>query len=185
MNSQPERGRGTKRTAMAAEAGSAAVKGGVLIGVAILLGVVLLQITDDGSTGAVDKADGRVQVATTTTGPDEELPDTTFLDPVKAPDEIRVLVLNGGAPAGAAGAMSDVLSGRGYTNQEQANDWESVTRTGNMVTCRDGLEREGATLAIAVGDNTPTEQFPDPAPPFSDEADCVVIAGLTEATPTT
>ncbi len=44
--------------------------------------------------------------------------------------------------------------------------------------CKAGLDEEGAALAIAVGTATKVD-FPDPPPPGSDTADCVVVVGAT------
>ena len=88
-------------------------------------------------------------------------------------------MLNGGAPAGAAGAMSDELKVKGYTNQPQpANDWSGHTQTENSVYCQDGFQREGTALAIAVGEGTTTHiPYPTPPPPYSSDFNCVVVVG--------
>lgn len=166
-------------SALARTAGFAAAKGAGVIAAAVLVGVLLLQIVDDGSTGPIGAAgDGKPDTTTTTgkSSPDKTTSTTEATAPAKNADQVKVLVLNGGAAAGSAGTMSETLKQKGYTNQEPAND-DDATRTGNVVHCREGLEREAAALAVAVGEGTPVETFPDPAPPNSDTADCVVIVG--------
>lgn len=158
-------------------------KGAVLIAVAVVIGIVLLQVVDDGSTGRVIASGGDGRTTTTTAdkqGAARTTTTTTPAAPPKNPDQLRLLVLNGGAPAGSAGTMSEALKQKGYTNQEPAND-DNKSRTGNIVYCREGFSREAAALAVAVGAGTTAEAFPAPAPPFSDKADCVVVVGKAPA----
>jgi len=166
-------------SALARTAGFAAAKGAGVIAVAVIVGVLLLQIVDDGSTGPIGNADsGTPAAATTTEKPSKgkTTSTTAATAPAKTPDQVRVLVLNGGAAPGSAGSMSESLKQAGYTNQEPAND-DTTKRTGNVVHCREGLQREASALAVAVGADTPVEAFPTPAPAHSDSADCVVIIG--------
>ena len=166
---------------LARTAGFQSAKGAGIIAVAVLVGVVLLNVVDDGSSGPIGngKDDGKKAAATTTTVKQSSGGTTTTTKPTapaKNPDQVRVLVLNGGAPAGAAGDMADALKQKGYSSQEPAND-DDETRDGNVVYCKAGFEREASALAVAVGEGTPVEVFPDPAPPKSDPADCVVVVG--------
>jgi len=181
MSRQTGGGRGNNGGGVARGAGFAAAKGAGLILFAVVLGVVLLQIVDDGSEGPADSADGGAGATTTTVTPaddgdsDDTTPDDT--QPEKSPAELRVIVLNGGAPAGSAREMSSALQQAGYTNQAQATDWVGQEQTGNSVLCTAGLEREAATLATAVGSGTTTAAFPDPVPPGAEEVDCIVAVG--------
>ena len=75
--------------------------------------------------------------------------------------------------------MSDNLKLTGYTNQPEPSDWAGHAQTGNLVLCKPGLDQEAAALATAVGEGTPVAPFPDPAPPGSETADCVVVVGVT------
>jgi hypothetical protein len=72
-----------------------------------------------------------------------------------------------------AAALNDV----GYVNQPVKASDDDQTRTGNAVMCRAGFEQEAVTLATFTGDGTEILPFRDPAPPESDQADCVVIVG--------
>jgi hypothetical protein len=162
-------------------AGYAALLGALLIGVAVVIGIVLLQIGDNNDKGPASTAGNK-----TTTTKKHGTTTTTSTSPTgsstpnpRPPAEVRLIVLNGGAAAGQAGAMADTLKTKGYTNQPQpANDWTGHSQTGNSVTCRDGFTREGTALAIAVGEGTKTKfPYPKPPPPFSDAVDCVVVVG--------
>src|SRR5215471_21227140 len=129
-------------------ASSAALKGAVLIGLAILIGIVLLhQVGDNTSTAAAKSTTTKPK--TTTTKPKEHSTTTTTvpITPPKTPAEVKLLVLNGGAKTGSAGTMSDSLRHAGYTNQAQANDWPNHTQSGNTVLCKPGLDREAVALS--------------------------------------
>lgn len=177
-------------------AGFAVAKGALLIGLAVVIGIVLLQQVDNGkksstpvattATTAKPKTTTTVQRAATTT-----TPTTAPLAPPKTPDQLRVIVLNGGAPAGTAKDMSDnTLKPAGYTNQATPNNWSGHTQQGNSVICDAGLDREAAALATAVGSGTavPVQPMPSPPPPFGDgppKVDCFVIVGSSGSTTST
>jgi hypothetical protein len=165
-------------------AGYAALLGALLIGVAVVIGIVLLQIGDDDNDGPQSTAGNTTAptqpVATTSTTTTGSTSTASTTPNPRPPAEVRVIVLNGGAPAGAAGDMADALRLKGYTNQQPANDWTGHEQTGNSVTCTEGFTREGTSLAIAVGEGTKsTIPYPTPPPPFSDTVDCVVVVGAT------
>jgi hypothetical protein len=181
MSRQPG-GRSNGNT-VARGASFAAAKGAGLIALAVIIGVVLLNVVDDGDTDQGSAGSGSGTDTTTTTVADSA--DTTGATtettvdsvPAKTPAELSVLVLNGGAPQGAAREMSDNLKLSGYTNQPQASDWAGREQAGNVVMCKAGLDQEAAALATAVGEGTPVEAFADPAPPGSEAAECVVVVG--------
>jgi hypothetical protein len=157
-------------------AGSAAAKGAVLIGLAVVLGVFLLQRIDTGETGPADGTSATGSSTTTTTAAGTTTT-TAPLAPAKTPDQVHTIVLNGGAPAGDAGRMSDSLRQAGYTNQEEANTWSGHTQQGDTVLCKAGLDREAAALAVAVGEGATVQAMPTPPPPFTDNVDCAVVVG--------
>lgn len=173
---------GSNGGGVARGAGIAAGKTAILVGIAVIIGVVLLQVVDDGSDGPVSEG----TEAPTTAEPDGDggtaPPTTTEPDtPTITPDQLKVLVLNGGAPAGSAGTMSDTLEGQGYGNQADPADWSGKDQTGNAVMCQAGLDREAQALASAVGEGTTVEAWPDPPPPGAEgaAAQCVVVVGAT------
>jgi hypothetical protein len=163
-------------------AGVQLAKGAGLVLLAIIIGVVLLQVVDDGKSGPVSAASPTTTTTakSTTTNANSGTTTTTKkpTTPAKSPDQVRVVVLNAGAKTGAAKAMSTALRSKGYTNQpNQATDWANKTQTGNTVLCKAGLDREAASLALAVGSGTKTAAFPTPPPPSSNNVDCVVAVG--------
>jgi len=174
-------GRGNGNT-VARGASFAAAKGAGLIALAVIIGVVLLNVVDDGDTNQGSNGSGSSSETTASTaGATDTTKATTETTadsvPAKTPAELSVLVLNGGAPQGSAKEMSDNLKLSGYTNQGQPADWAGRQQAGNVVMCKAGLDQEAAALATAVGEGTPVEPFADPAPPGSGSADCVVVVG--------
>src|SRR5262249_13121463 len=97
--------------------------------------------------------------------------------PAKTPDQLHIIVLNGGAPAGEAGRTRTALVQKGYTNNDQANTWTGHTQTGDTVMCKPGLDREAAALAVSVGGGATVVGCPTPPPPFTDNVDCAVVVG--------
>jgi hypothetical protein len=161
-------------------AGVQLAKGAGLVLLAIIIGIVLLQVVDDGdvsntSAGASSTTTTTQRNTTTTRAPTTRT--TVASTPAKAPDQVRVIVLNAGAATGAAGDLSDALRTKGYTNQVRATDWPGASGKGTSVYCKPGFEREASMLAIAVGAGTKTPSFPSPPPPSSENVDCVVAVG--------
>ena len=167
-------------------AGYAAFLGAGLIAVAVVIGIVLLQIGDRNDNGPSAAANPGTTTSTTTTtkprntGTTRPNTGTTNAGVLRAPGQVSVVVLNGGAAAGKAGAMSAALKVKGYKNMGQATDWQGHKQTGNSVYCRAGLGREGAALTVAVGGN-PRLHVPYGAggPPNPDNRDCVVVVGAS------
>jgi hypothetical protein len=157
-------------------AGSAAVKGAVLIGLAVILGVFLLQRIDTGETGPADDTGASGAPTTTTTAP-AGTTTTVARAPAKTPEQLHIIVLNGGAPAGEAGRTSTALRTAGYTNQDTANTWTGHSQTGDTVLCKPDLDREAAALAVSVGQGATVAAFPTPPPPYTDNVDCAVVVG--------
>jgi LytR cell envelope-related transcriptional attenuator len=161
-------------------AGVQLAKGAGLVLVAIIIGVVLLQVVDDGKSGPVAAAPSTTTTTTKTTSSAPNVTTTTKkpTTPAKSPEQVRVVVLNAGAKTGAAKATSTALRSKGYTNQpNQATDWANKNQTGNTVLCKPGFEREASSLAVAVGNGAKTVAFPTPPPPSSTNVDCVVAVG--------
>jgi hypothetical protein len=180
MSRQP-RGGGTGEVARGA--GYAALLGALLIGVAVVIGIVLLQIGDRNDNGPASAI--KPNTTTSTTKPQTTTPTataktgpTTPAKPAIVPGLLKLIVLNGGAKTGQATVMTNELKQQGYTSVVPANDWTGHTQVGNSVYCRGGLDREGARLAILVGQNVPFHPaFPKPAPALASGKDCFVVVG--------
>jgi hypothetical protein len=144
----------------------AAVRGTGLVAVAVAIGIVLLQYSDDPtertSAGREPAVDAPLSAASSTT--------TTTAGP-RPPGEVRVLVLNASGRKGVAGDMAGRLQVAGYRTLEPGNTDVRPTTT---VGCRPGFEREGAALASALG--VPAE-IADPGALLPADADCLVVIG--------
>ena len=166
---------------MARGAGYAGLLGAALIGVAVIIGIVLLQIGDKNDSGPnAAKPPAKTTTTTTTTKPSGTgtTPDTSgSTTPAKSPSEVHIIVLNGGAASGQAAHTAAGLKLKGYTSQEDANTWTGHKQVGNTVYCRAGLQREGAALATGVPGAKLSLPYPTPAPPFTTGTDCVVVVG--------
>lgn len=173
----------------AANASSAIAKGALLIGLAVIVGVLLLHTIDTDNTksaGSTTTPTTKALAKTTTTTKRSEATTTTVPQAAaKTPDQLRLIVVNGGAPTGDASKMSTKLKQDHYTNQPAATDWNGHRQTGNSVLCRAGLDREAVALAVAVGSGTPApiQPFPSPEPSFASDppppVDCIVAVGAT------
>ena len=179
MSRQPRGGTGD----VARGAGYAAFLGALLIGVAVIIGIVLLQIGDRNDNGpssvkTVNSTTSKPKSHSTTSTTVRHGGTTTPTSALLPPSAVSLIVLNGGALSGQAGVMSSELRRQGYTNQQPANDWTGHRQVGNSVYCRAGLRGEGAKLAVLVGSNVKLIiPFSNPAPPFSASLKCVVVVG--------
>jgi hypothetical protein len=164
---------------LARSASSAALRGALLIGLAVIVGVFLLQRVDTSKSGSPTTTTTVRRATTTTTAhPAPTTTSTLPATPMKTPDQLRVLVLNGGAPTGAAATLRNELQQVGYTNQPQANTWSGHRQNGKTLMCKPGFDRE----KVALSQQTPLQgvsvvPFASPAPPFSSDVDCVVVVG--------
>jgi hypothetical protein len=174
--------RGGSRGDLARGAGYAAFLGAALIGVAVIIGIVLLQIGDRNNTGPSGAAAPPRSTTTSTTqhrtpGTGTTTNTSGSTTPARAPSQVHIIVLNGGAPSGEAAHTASGLKLKGYTSQDDANTWSGHKQSGNTVYCRAGLQREGAALATGVPGAKLILPYPTPAPPFTNGTDCVVVVG--------
>jgi hypothetical protein len=164
-------------------AGSAAIKGALLIGLAILVGVFLLNRVDDTDSGAQVSTNTTKPKTTTTkpTQPTQPAASTTVprTTPVKSPAQLRIIVLNGGAASGAAKTLRDSLVKVGYTNQPQANNWSGHTQKGKSLLCKPGLAQESVALSQQTAlQGAKVDNFPTPPPAVvTSDIDCIVVVG--------
>src|SRR5262249_55540358 len=135
---------------------NSAVRGAGLIGLAVILGIVLLQVIDKGPSGSGPSASSRRGTATTTpaSGTATSQPGTTKAGGsggAKARSEVRVVVYNAGAASGAAANMTNNLRTLGYQLAPATN---TTPRTGKVVACKQGFDKEAAQLQGDVGAGT-------------------------------
>ena len=144
-----------------------AARGAVLIGLAIVIGIVLLQV--------VDKGGGSGGVAPPVTVAPNDSTTSTTGEGGRPADQVRVLVLNGSGLANAAGTKANELRGNGYAIAGTGN---AAQQTGSTVACVAGFEKEADTLAKTAGAGFSLAGYPDPPPTEAANADCIVTIGV-------
>ena len=161
-----------------------------LIVAAILIGVVLLNVVDDGTAktakpGTTTPTKAKPNRGTTDGSVPDKTTSTTATSNTnpKKPAEIKVIVLNGSGVTKVAGNMAKAIKAKGYTNQLPA-DTLAATRTGSAVQCRAGLETEAKALAVQVANKAKVEPFPATLPKLAKQTakvdatvQCIVIIG--------
>jgi hypothetical protein len=158
---------------------SSAGRGAGLIGAAVVLGIILLQVVDDGSSGPAGNGGNGGDTPVGTTGANGT--ETTVPADTRPPAEVSTLVLNASEVAGAAGTLTNQLVAAGYTTLPAGDD--PVTRMGIAVGCREGFEGDANALALAVtsatGQQAAVEAFPTDreADLGAQDADCIVFLG--------
>ena len=164
-------------------AGMAAGRAAMLLGVAVLLGLLLLNATDaEGPRVTTDTTvDGPVE-----TVPGEEGPLDTAAPTAKPPGEVKVLSANATRTEGAGGRITERLRLAGY-NVVPPTDAPREDATEIFFTT--GYEVEAQVIAETLGvPATSVKPLPTP-PPISDmrDAHVLVLVGpdLANPTPTT
>jgi hypothetical protein len=148
-------------------------KGAIVVGLAVILGIVGLQILDDSGNGSSDAVTTSAPGSTTgsTTGPG-----VATTAPPRAAGQVRVKVYNASGVQGRAQTLTDKLRAKGYNMQAPAN--LDKQRQGTVVQCVNGFEREGAVLAqFGVENGAVSEKYPADPPEGAADADCIVIIG--------
>jgi hypothetical protein len=159
-------------------------RGLLVIGVAVVVGLLLLLNVGDGGSDV----EGSASSGTTTTTLDEGVVDvedttttsTTAPDSGRSPSEVKVIVLNGSGQAGAAGATSETLGEAGYTMAEPGN---APSATETLVYYAEDYQPDAIAVAELLGKGT------DSVRPLSDaslggaEGDASVVVVLGADTP--
>jgi hypothetical protein len=158
---------------------NSAVRGAGLVGLAVILGIVLLQVIDKGPAGSGSTPAGTSPATTTPTptsaAPGTSQPATTAKAANAKPrGEVRVVVFNAGAASGAAGNMTNKLRTLGYQLAPPAN---TNARRGTAVQCKQDLDKEAVQLQGDVGAGTTIEPFANPPLPETENVNCVVLVG--------
>ena len=95
---------------------------------------------------------------------------------LRAANQIRVKVYNASGVQGTAQTMTDKLKAQGYNMQTPAN--LSSERSGTVVECVEGFQREGTLLAgYGIGNGATIQPYPNDPPEGASDADCIVIIG--------
>jgi LytR cell envelope-related transcriptional attenuator len=156
-----------------------AMRGAILVGLAVIAGIVGIQILDDSDSG-----NGSAVVVTTsdttpsTTRGGSGSTSTTVADNGRHdPADVKVAILNASEVEGAATTLKNQLAASGFNVVFTGNLPEP--RTGDVVQCRSAFETDGKVLAIygVAGENVQTMAFPTDPPEGTQGADCIIILG--------
>jgi LytR cell envelope-related transcriptional attenuator len=139
-----------------------------VIGLAVILGIVGLQILDDSGDGT-SSATGTTVVGTVTTGPG------TTTVPLRPAAQVRVKVYNASGVNGRAQTLTDTLQANGYAMQAPAT--LDDTRQGTVVECVAGFENEGKVLSYVGVPGSTVAAYPSDPPEGASDADCLVVIG--------
>jgi hypothetical protein len=152
---------------------SSGARGAIVVGLAVILGIVGLQILDDSSPGA-GSSDATVTTVTNSTGAGTGTASTTSAR--RSNSEVKVKVYNASGVQGRAQILTDQLKALGYNMQLPAN--LSSERAGTVVECMKGFEAEGTLLALyGVGDGATAQPYPSNPPAGAADANCLVVIG--------
>ncbi|MBV8951171.1 MAG: LytR C-terminal domain-containing protein, partial [Actinobacteria bacterium] len=140
-------------------------RGAIVIALAVIVGVVLLQVVDKGNTGPVGDQSARAAArsTSTTTAPAGGASSTTATTAAaggRPASQVTVQVLNGSGKSGVAGTLTTQLKGGGY-NTLTATD--TTHGTGTVIYFQPGFDREAAALATVV-QGSQVAPMPSPAP---------------------
>jgi hypothetical protein len=139
-----------------------------VIGLAVILGIVGLQILDDSGDGT-SSATGTTVVGTVTT-----TPGTTAVS-LRPQAQVRVKVYNASGVNGRAQTLTDTLRANGYNVQAPAT--LDDTRPGTVVECVAGFENEGKVLSLYGVPGSTVAAYPADPPEGASDADCLVVIG--------
>jgi len=166
-------------------------RGALLLGVAVILGIVLLQQFDDGiDTGggpvAAQSAPDDEDTTTTVRRVELTVAPTTTAPAARPKAEVKVLVANGAGVRGLGGATTNALKALGYTTLTPTDATATIPKT--SIQFVEGCEAEGREVA---GPPTlpPTVATRLASPPVAaadiGDAKVIVILGEDVATTTT
>jgi hypothetical protein len=152
---------------------SGGARAAIVVGLAVILGIVGLQILDDSGGGSSD-ATVTTAPGVTTTGTAGTA--TTTTTPVRDNKDVRVKVYNASGVPGRAQTLTTTLGEKHYDMQDPANLTDK--RQGIVVECVKGFEREGQLLASqGVGGGATAQAYPSNPPDGASDADCLVVIG--------
>jgi hypothetical protein len=168
---------------------SSRTRGAIVVGLAVIVGLVGLQIVSDSGPGSGSS------IATATTGTFVTAPTVTSpggttstarATPGAGPasttrarrpnNQVKVKVYNASGAQGRAQILTNHLHALGYNAQTPAN--VSPQRKGTVVECETGFETEGTLLALyGVGGGATIRPYPSNPPAGASQANCLVILG--------
>lgn len=168
---------GAERPGGAAATGAGG-RGVFLLGIALLLGIVLLQNFDSGNPPFAEQVrTGQTTSTTIEEEPADPVGPTPTTRPVRPPADVRVLAANGTTTSGLAGRTTDILGQQGY-NALAPLDATRVVEA-SQVQYKADFEAEARALAqFLVLPNSSLRVMEDTPPvPETRDADIIVVIG--------
>ncbi len=130
-------------------------RGLIVLGVGVLVGFLLLLNLGGGGGGSTGSdADNTSSVNTSEPlgASTTAVSSTTTASSAHQPGEVKVLVLNGGAPAGTAGSTSDQIGSSGYVMADATDSPTNVEATTFFYA--DGYQEDAIKIANLLGKST-------------------------------
>lgn len=166
-------------------AGAAMGRGVALLAVALLIGIVLLNKTDERPPGSdVAAGPGRAAGSNSGDGDGNGRPTTTTSStttvPLRQPKDVKVIVANASDVNRAAGRATDQLKPPGYNVLAPTNVTPAVSASAVYYT--PGYEREAVAVATALGmPQSVVKLVPTPPPFDAKTANVLVLLGTDHA----
>lgn len=148
-------------------------RGTALVAAAVLLGIVVLQATDDEKQPFTRPQSSRTSTTVQAGDSSKDGGDSA----TKQKAEAKVLVLNASGRAGEGARLTERLRSRDFTMLAPGNaDKQTTTK----VFWKEGFEVDAATVGGAINDSgtsPPLERLPVPSPYKEGDADIVIVIG--------
>jgi hypothetical protein len=159
-------------------AGTQTVRGAALLGVAILIGVILLRTAPSETGSSVKSTKTTTRTTAKPAAPGVTVPVTTTTAPPRPPGQVTVTVANGTNVSGAANRIKSQLLQGGYNVVFATNATTNSSAT-TTVFYLAGFQQEAVILANSLSLPPTVAQAVPPPPPVSDTkgADLVVVVG--------
>lgn len=165
-------------------AGMAVGRGTLLVGLAVIVGILLLQVVDPGpdSSGASAATSTSTTAATTVPGAatgastapaGSTTAATSAPAGARPPGEVSVIVFNGSNAAGVAGNATNKLKTAGYKTLTPTD--AQTKQKGTTTTCKADFKADAAGIVTIVGGTA--VPYPANPTPTAASADCFVIIG--------
>jgi hypothetical protein len=159
-------------------AGTQTVRGAALLGIAVLIGVILLRTAPSETVSSVKTTKTTTRTTAKPAASGVTVPQTTTTAAPRQPAQITVTVANGTNVSGAAQRIKSQLLQSGY-NVVSATNATSTTNATTTVSYLPGFQQEAVILATSLSLPATAAAAIPPPPPVSDTkgADLVVVVG--------
>ena len=159
-------------------AGTQTVRGAALLGIAVLIGVILLRTAPSETISSVKTTKTTTRTTAKPSPAGVTVPETTTTAPPRSPGQVTVTVANGTNVSGAANRIKSQLLQSGY-NVVSATNATSTSNATTTVSYLPGFQQEAVILANSLSLPATAAQATPPPPPVSDTkgADLVVVVG--------